>query len=532
MAGKLIDPATQKPLKAATLTEPQAVAEDLGQGAMASGTEPRKQLPEPLGAFTPRKVAAMLKDADEGRPEALLGAAEQLEDVFWYYRLELAKRRRVISGAQLVVEAAGDDAASIAAADLVRELVAGGGLRQARFDALDAISKGFSVIEIEWRQTAERWWPVKFRWRSPRWFRWGSDDVLRLSGKSGLTDLAPAKFIVTQLGDRSGMPIQGGLCRPALLIWLFTSYTLKDWAEFLEAYGRPLVTGQYAPGSTPEQQDSLAQAVAAIASGGRAIYPTGMRLDVAWSNGRSTDAYERRADWLHKQISLLVLGQNLTSDVTGGSLAAARVHDGVRMDIAEDDAQGLDAAFNAQLVRSLVDFNLGPPADGRYPQLVTRFPEAEDLAALANALGPMIDRGLRIEESQLRDRFGFADPEEGAALMQPQKSGAAGATSDGPTTAPQSSVLPVGQLAIHARQAEEQALIDELVAEALTGNVANDTMAPILAPIREALDQADSFEAFEANLPALMAQMDVSAFAEDFARRAFLARLASRAPRE
>lgn len=518
----LIDPRTGKPLvPSPALAEPIATPEERPLPIARDGR--RTPLPDPMGQLNPRRVAAILRAADEGDPSALLGAAEQVEDVFWYYRLELAKRRRVVAGQELAVEAAADDARSIAAADLVRDLVASGMLASVRYDLMDAVSKGFSVSEISWHQTAERWWPTSIAWRSQRWFRFASDGRLQLISQSGPVDLAPARFIWCALGDRSGSPIMGGLIRPALLLWLYTSYTLSDWAEFLEAFGRPNVLGRFPASASPQQQEQLMRAVQTIATGGRAIMPEGMSIDINWGTARSTDGYERRADWLHRQISLLVLGQNLTTSVTSGSFAASKTHDTVRLDIAHADACVVDAALQNQLVRPLVDFNLGPPPDGRYPRLYTRWPDQVDMAALVGAVVPLVDRGMTIGVSTLRDRLGLPDPGEDAVLQPLRQQGDSGGAADPkPAAAPHS-------IARHAREQQERALIDDLVEEALSGEVALDTLEPVLAALRDAITAAEDADSLEAALSDALPQLDMTAFAEDLVKRMFLARLAARA---
>ncbi len=43
----------------------------------------------------------------------------------------------------------------------------------------------------------------------------------------------------------------------------------------------------------------------------------------------------------------------------------------------------------------------------------------EDLKLLVESLMPLVDRGMKVSESELRDKFGLADPKEDEAMLQP-----------------------------------------------------------------------------------------------------------------
>jgi phage FluMu gp28-like protein len=96
----------------------------------------------------------------------------------------------------------------------------------------------------------------------------------------------------------------------------------------------------------------------------------------------------------------------------------ANAHERVREDIEQSDAAQLAATLNRDLVRPLVDLNLGPRL--RYPRLRIARPDAEDMAALVGALKELVPLGLRVEASVIRDKFGLPEPAEGAEVLMPQ----------------------------------------------------------------------------------------------------------------
>jgi phage gp29-like protein len=126
--------------------------------------------------------------------------------------------------------------------------------------------------------------------------------------------------------------------------------------------------------------------------------------------------FKEMAVWCDEQISKAVLGQTMTTD-NGSSRSQADVHDRVRMDIARWDARQLENTLNEFLVRPFIIMNYGP--QDAYPRVVLRLSEPEDLKMLVDALIPLIDRGMEVQMSEVRDKFGLSEPEKGAAMLVP-----------------------------------------------------------------------------------------------------------------
>lgn len=272
-------------------------------------------------------------------------------------------RKRQVSGLEITVEAASDSADDVAAADLVRDVIDRDDLEDELFDILDAVGKGFSCTEIIWDTSEGQWTVGALKWRDPRWFVFDRNDgeTLRLRGPAGDEDLWSAKWIVHRAKIKSGLTIRGGLARSAAWAYLFKTFTSSDWAIFCEAFGQPLRLGKYGPNASEDDKAALLRAVSSIAADFAAIVPDGMVVDfVEASISGSIDLYERRADWLDRQVSKLVLGQTATTDAQAGGYAVGKVHDGVRDDIERADARQLAASLNRDLVIPLVSLNLGP----------------------------------------------------------------------------------------------------------------------------------------------------------------------------
>jgi phage gp29-like protein len=434
----------------------------------------------PSSGLTPKRLANLLRAAECGDAKAYLELAEDMEDKYPLYAAQLRTRKLACAGLDVVVKSAGDKADDRKAADLIREVLDNLDVWNILMDALDALGKGYSVMEIMWDTAGKAWLPVEAIWRDPRWFRYDVYDgttLLMLGGetRSVAADganaarlprtplhplpkpearlhplpkpearlprsevnppftqtsdvywgvpLAPYKFIYHRPRLKSGLPIKGGLARAAAWSYLFSNYVLKDWVAFCEVFGQPIRTGRYPAGTTEEQLSVLKTAVANIGTDCAAVIPDGMLIEFveAATKTATGELYERLSRYLDERVTVAILGQTLTSGQTqggGGSMALGKVHDGVRYDLLEADARQLSSTLTRQLARPVIDLNLGPR--DAYPKIELFIKKADDLSSLADQLSKLVPLGLRVDAGEIRDRFGLSDPDEGAEILMAQ----------------------------------------------------------------------------------------------------------------
>nr|WP_321466762.1 DUF935 domain-containing protein [uncultured Desulfobulbus sp.] len=410
-----------RPVKTKELTREQAAPTLTGirsiwNETMASG-------------LTPQRLASLLMAAADGDHHAYLTLAEEMEERDLHYAAELGKRKLAVSRLPVTVESATDSARDKALAEAVRTLIKGTGFRALLKDLLDAIGKGFSVVEIIW-STGSQWKPQRYEWRDPRFFQF--DQVARREIRlrdeqdsfNGL-ELAPYKFLTHIHHGKSGIPIRGGIARLATWAFMCKGYTLKDWLAFAEVFGMPLRLGKYGSSAKDEEIRILKMAVANLGTDAAAVFPDSMQVELieAGNKGGSADFFERLANYLDNQISKGILGQTASSSGTPGKLGNEELQAEVRDDIRDDDAEALEETINRDLVRPFIDLNFGPQA--QYPEIQIRAIPPEDVAALVSAVEKLVPLGLRVEQSVMRDKLGLPDPDPQAKpedLLMVQKS--------------------------------------------------------------------------------------------------------------
>lgn len=369
------------------------------------------------------------------------------------------------------------------------------------------------MCEILWNTDSQFWQPRDYEWVDPRFLK---PDKATLRSFQLLTDrnpidgepLTPGKYLVHQPRLKSGLPIRNGLARLVAVMYMLKSFTLRDWWAFAEKFGIPVVVGKYGPNASPEQIQILLDAITSLASDAGCAIPDSMLLDMKETASRNNGGalFKEMAVWCDEQISKAVLGQTMTTD-DGSSRAQADVHDRVRMDIARWDARQLQNTLNEFLVRPFVIMNYGPQT--AYPGVVMRLNEPEDLKALVEALTPLIDRGLEVQMSEVRDKFGLSEPEKGAVLLTPVNSADPGTAVS----------LNRERVALNRSEPDET---DLLVTEGLQDwERSGDTFT---SPVLELAQASGSFDDFLAGLPALQKQLKPDEFARQLALLCFKAR--------
>lgn len=483
----------------------------------------------PAEGLTPAALAQILRSSIDGFPERYLALAEDMEERFSHYGSVLATRKRQVAALPVTVVAAGSTDADEAEAALVREVVEASPFRLAKIDMLDAIGKSFSASEIIWDTSSAVWKPKAFKRRDPRFFEFDRVDPehLRLLVDGGREELKAAGWIVHRAKAKSGITIRGGLARQVAWLFLFQSFNLKDWAVFCEAFGHPLRVGKFDPAASPADRAILLDAVASIGTDYAAIIPTAMQIEFIKADiTGSTDLYERRANWIDQQVSKVVLGQTGTTDVIkGGGYASSKVHDDVRDDIKDADAEQLAATLNEQLVPALVAFNFGKRANRTgLPQIVIGRPEEEDIGALVDNVVKLVPLGMPVGVAEMWRKVGITPPRDGEALLVPQQGAVALAPGEReqPPEKPQATKTAAAAL----QTAAEPDAIELAVQDMLAGSGWEPLVAPLGSDLQTRIQAASNADEVKAILAASFADLDVAALTDMLANAMFAARLA------
>jgi len=143
-----------------------------------------------------------------------------------------------------------------------------------------------------------------------------------------------------------------------ILAYFFKSYGIKDWHVFLEKFATPMVIGKYTA-LNQHDKNSLFSAIQNLKNNASAVIPKDCDVEFRGDDnkGDGSQMYHSNIDFWNTEISIRVLGQNLTTEGgSTGSYAQAKVHDTVRQDVATADLMLIENTMN-KLIQKIVDMN-------------------------------------------------------------------------------------------------------------------------------------------------------------------------------
>lgn len=465
----------------------------------------------------PRSLAKLVATARQGEARDYLTLAEEMEEADLYYRSVIGTRKLAVQAIEPTVQPAGDDAAAIELAAAVRrDVVDRPEFTAMVFDAMDAVAKGFSAIEIVWDTGSAPWRPAAYHWRDPRWFVYDRDTgrELRLLDDAAPVDGIPLprahKWIIHEPRLKSGIPPRGGLALPIAYYFLVKTFDVASWIAFVETFGYPIRLGKFPKNATAEDVAILKRAVSNLGRDVGAVVPDAMTLEIVTGvqQGSSVDYYQKLAEWADKQIAIGVLGQAATTEGTPGRLGNDDAQQKVRQDILRSDARQLAATLQRDLVVSYVDLNHGPQR--AYPQLRLVVEPPEDVKGLVEAVAKLTPLGFRVRTKDLYERLRLSEPTESDEVLEPPAAPAAPPELPAPGVNAALNRLRAGLNAADPGPSDElQELLDEEAWEPLLG--------PIHAAVTGLAAECGSYAEMERRLPELLARLDSGALVQRLA---------------
>lgn len=383
----------------------------------------------PSAGLTPSKLAAILREADDGSMSSAMQLFEEMEEKDPHLYSVANTRRLALTGLPWAIVSAADvrqgveRGAADEAAAYCRQVLA-------PMDSFDlalrhlalAVGRNVAVAELIWEVGGdglrlERIEPVDFT-------RLVFDDLDRLhilTEDEPENGIAPpvGKFAVHVPHAVAGHPQRGGLLRVSALVYLAKNLALKDWMIFSEIFGMPVRVARYDSTATPEEKKELVRMLESLGSSAAGIFSRAVELQIIESGrGTAGPPYPALVNYLNREMSKAWLGQTLTTETTeaAGTLAASAVHERVRQDIRDDDLRAEAATVRRDILTPLVALRFGTEAP--VPYFRRRTDRPRDLREFTDVLSAAVNRlGLKVGESWAREALGIPAPAEDESVL-------------------------------------------------------------------------------------------------------------------
>lgn len=327
------------------------------------------------------------------------------------------------------VHPASDDPRAVEVADFVRFALEDmrGAVLDVLFDALDALAKGFSVMEINYRVIDRPPYRgmlglASIKAKDPSTFVFDTDEFMnvrglrrtgdpRVSGSARGANLPPEKFVVYSHMPRYESPYGTSDLRAAYKHYWSKDVLTRFLNLYLEKYGSPTAKGSYRRGTPKTAQDELLRVLDKIQQETAIVIPEDVQVELLEAQRGGEAGYLQAIEYHDRQIAKAILCQTLMTEegMRVGSFALARVHlDVLKMCLAKLKRDLEESVMREQVIRRLVDYNFGFGQDPTpYPAFSLGPLEDRDAAQLAGVIERLISgEVIRPDEAWIREYVG------------------------------------------------------------------------------------------------------------------------------
>lgn len=280
-----------------------------------------------------------------------------------------------------------DKPGDLAVRDFVAEVLEEMPLDDIYVGMAEALITGFSVGEIMWKKTKRGVIPFDVRMRDQRRFVFQeSEDAhtgftmrcLTFNRMFEGVELPQRKFIVSRYYvSHNGDPYGSALGRILYPLVKFRRRAIESYVLYGDRYATPTAVAKAPLSASSRELDTLYGHLSNLSQETAMILPEGYELEFVTPSG-SPEVFKNLIDYIDKEISLVLCGENEAGQAESGSRASSQVANTVRVVRASELSEMLSHTLTQTLIRWIVDLNFGM-----------------DVAA------PSLTREFRIEESPL-----------------------------------------------------------------------------------------------------------------------------------
>jgi phage gp29-like protein len=228
---------------------------------------------------------------------------------------------------------------------------------------------GLGVGQLVWEVRDGLWMPRLRTWH-PRFcmWRWDTRAWHVNTEQQAAVQMVPGdgQWVLFSLKSLERAYMYGAL-RYLFVPWLLRQWALRDWGRWSEVYGSPIRLARTPSGADEADKQRFLREVALLGGESTIRLPVSadptQQFNVELMEAKSTgaDGFEGLISKAETSIAIALLGQNLSTEVKGGSFSATQVHESIRAEILQSDAQQLAKCFREQVLKPFCAYNFGDP---------------------------------------------------------------------------------------------------------------------------------------------------------------------------
>jgi hypothetical protein len=288
------------------------------------------------------------------------------------------------------------------------------------------------IGELLWDTKEPGYWAPRLKVWDPRFAYWRWDTrSFWLSTLDGQVEITPGDgHWILYAPDGYARGWMNGLVRSLALLFLIRHWATRDWARYSEVHGLPIKKAVVPADAKAEDKEAFEDDLRTL--GGEGVIRVakdeqGLGFDIALveAASQSWEGFQKLIEKCDECIAVDVLGQNLTTSMkSGGSYAAANVHDRIRLDRLEADAKSLGDCLAEQVMVPWAAYNWADEKLAPRVSWSTKAPEdrastATTLNSLGDALNKLKTAGLNVDLVEVAKQFRIPVV-EGEPVIEPE----------------------------------------------------------------------------------------------------------------
>ena len=298
----------------------------------------------------------------------------------------------------------------------------------------ESMVTGFSVGEVMWKKTKRGVIPFDVRMRDQRRFVFQEEE----DAQTGFTmrcltfnrmfegvELPQRKFIVSRYYvSHNGDPYGSALGRILYPLVKFRRRAIESYVLYGDRYATPTAVAKAPLSASTRELDTLYGHLSNLSQETAMILPEGYELEFVVPSG-SPEVFKNLIEYIDKEISLVLCGENEAGQAEAGSRASSQVANTVRVVRASEISEAISHTLTQTLVRWIVDLNFG--TDVAAPSLTREFRIEESPLTMPDVSlmiqsgytprKEWIERHFRVELEEKKEE----NPEDEAVSFDPEK---------------------------------------------------------------------------------------------------------------
>jgi phage gp29-like protein len=300
---------------------------------------------------------------------------------------------------------------------------------------LNGVFYGYQPVEILWKKQGGMILPEQIVSKPARWFRYSDTNELRYLTKRNMITGEPLpsyKFIVCRYHSSYANPYGESLASAIYWPVKFRHSSFRFFTTFMEKYGMPWVKVTYPLGTQEQRVQEMVSIMSTAMQDAIVAAPEEMKVEMLdMSQTSSAEIYKTFIDLCNTDISIALIGQNLTTEVSGGSYAAAKQHGQVRQEVISEDIRMVESAFDT-VIQWIHELNFSGEKLPKFKLVAAPQPTLDD----ANTAVALTKAGVKFKDLYFENRFGLLSDEFEMGIneaMKPKVSPFGGKPGEGET---------------------------------------------------------------------------------------------------